>query len=217
MANRKQMSSSQRQSSREISSPTRAISRLASNGGGSCDNGGSFLTKYFLIILFAFACLSVLLSNNIAHLVADDQSVIEAALKQSTGGVKSSRNEHANRIADLKCDKFGGPSVEAANEMVYWENIPSDATWVSPFHDRHHNGGPQQFLTFEPDQGGWNNIRMAMETVLAMAFAMGRTLVLPPHQQMYLLTNKEKGQRSHFSFEHFFVSCLSDHRGMPCS
>lgn len=46
--------------------------------------------------------------------------------------------------------------------------------------------------------------RMAMETVIGMAFSMGRTLVLPPHQRMYLLTNKENGQRSQFSFEHFF-------------
>jgi len=28
---------------------------------------------------------------------------------------------------------------------------------------------------------------MAMETVVVMAFAMGRTLVLPPNQKMYLL------------------------------
>ena len=46
--------------------------------------------------------------------------------------------------------------------------------------------------------------RMAMETVLGMAFAMGRTLVLPPHQEMYLLTKKDSGQRNAFSFEHFF-------------
>ncbi len=45
---------------------------------------------------------------------------------------------------------------------------------------------------------------MAMETVLGMAFAMGRTLVLPPHQRMYLLTKKDQGQRHAFSFEHFF-------------
>ena len=43
-----------------------------------------------------------------------------------------------------------------------------------------------------------------METVLGMAFAMGRTLVLPPHQRMYLLNKKEGGQRNAFSFEHFF-------------
>ena len=30
-------------------------------------------------------------------------------------------------------------------------------------------------------------IRMAMETCFAMAVAMGRTLVLPPEQGMYLL------------------------------
>jgi hypothetical protein len=37
-----------------------------------------------------------------------------------------------------------------------------------------------------------------------MAFAMGRTLVLPPHQKMYLLNKGGKGQRDRFSFEHFF-------------
>ena len=37
--------------------------------------------------------------------------------------------------------------------------------------------------------GGWNNVRMAMETVLVAAHAMGRTLVLPPEHDMYLLSN----------------------------
>jgi hypothetical protein len=69
--------------------------------------------------------------------------------------------------------------------------------------------GTEQFLTFEPDEGGWNNIRMAMETVLAMAVAMGRTLVLPPEAGMYLLKTKHHHklgtqQRDTFSFNHFF-------------
>ncbi len=69
--------------------------------------------------------------------------------------------------------------------------------------------GSEQYLTFEPDGGGWNNIRMAMETVLAMAVAMGRTLVLPPEAGMYLLTKSahEKSgtqQQNTFSFNHFF-------------
>jgi len=46
-----------------------------------------------------------------------------------------------------------------------------------------------------------------METVLGMAFAMGRTLVLPPEKEMYLLKQK-KGkhgeQKNTFSFNHFF-------------
>ena len=34
----------------------------------------------------------------------------------------------------------------------------------------------RHYLTFEPDGGGWNNIRMSMETVLGMAIATGRVL-----------------------------------------
>ena len=67
-------------------------------------------------------------------------------------------NPHASRIAGLNCDKFSGPSPQEAQEMVYWEDIPSDSEWISPFHSKHRNG-PPQYLTFEPDLGGWNNIR----------------------------------------------------------
>ena len=57
-------------------------------------------------------------------------------------------------------------------------------------------------MTFEPDQGGWNNIRMQMETVFVFAAATGRTLVLPPEQPMYLL-NKDAKDNFH-SFMDFF-------------
>lgn len=64
-----------------------------------------------------------------------------------------------------------------------------------------------------------NNIRMSMETVLAMAFAMGRTLVLPPEQVFYLLgqTKGKKGeQRRNFGFNHFFhmESIHNEHPGL---
>jgi len=36
--------------------------------------------------------------------------------------------------------------------MVYWEDIPSDSKHISPFKRK---SGPTQYLTFEPDQGGW--------------------------------------------------------------
>jgi hypothetical protein len=38
-------------------------------------------------------------------------------------------------------------------------------------------------------QSGWNNIRMAVETVIVFAHAMGRTIVLPPEAHMYLLSD----------------------------
>lgn len=60
-------------------------------------------------------------------------------------------------------------------------------------------------MTFEPDGGGWNNIRMAMETVVGLAIATGRTLVLPPEQRFYLLGQGRGGNvKTDFSFMDFF-------------
>jgi GDP-fucose protein O-fucosyltransferase len=117
-------------------------------------------------------------------------------------------------------------SSEQSNEMVYWQDIPSDHAFQSPFfvqrpandeedttnddvaaHARRH----PYYLTFVMDEGGYNNIRMAYETVLAMSHAMGRTLVLPPNQEMYLLNDgggrqeeQQQQQRKDFGFQDFF-------------
>lgn len=56
----------------------------------------------------------------------------------------------------------------------------------------------------QTNSGGWNNIRMAMETAVTMALAMGRTLVLPPEQKMYLLTKQKGGHKNQFTFKDFF-------------
>jgi hypothetical protein len=77
-------------------------------------------------------------------------------------------------LSTLNCDAFGGPPQESAQEMVWWADIPSDANYISPFYD----AGVKRYMTFEPDGGGWNNIRMAMESVIGLAVSMGRTLVM---------------------------------------
>lgn len=45
---------------------------------------------------------------------------------------------------------------------------------------------------------------MAMETVVGLAIATGRTLVLPPQQRMYLLAKNRGKERTDFDFDHFF-------------
>lgn len=61
-----------------------------------------------------------------------------------------------HKLAGLRCmEKYGGPDDEyAEKEMAFWSDIPSDASYKSPFMDE-----TERFLTFEPDHGGWNNIR----------------------------------------------------------
>lgn len=66
--------------------------------------------------------------------------------------------------------------------MQYWKT-DSD-TRTSPY-GRHGHG--TKYVTFEPDNGGFNNVRMAFETVAVFAHATGRVLVMPPRQRLYLL------------------------------
>ena len=74
--------------------------------------------------------------------------------------------------------------------MVFWSDIPSDSSYRSQFYVD--DNATKKYLTFDPDPAGWNNQRMAMETVLVLAHSTGRTLVLPPEKEMHMLWEVSK-------------------------
>lgn len=52
------------------------------------------------------------------------------------------------------------------------------------------DAGAGGYLAFQPDYGGWNNVLMQLEILVALAWLTGRTLVLPPATPLYLLGDR---------------------------
>jgi hypothetical protein len=121
-------------------------------------------------------------------------------------------NSHGERRGLLMCD--GKPTE---SEVIYWKIVPGDNEYESPI-TPHHGTHHDRYLTYEYDEGGWNNIRMGMECHIVMAHAMGRTLVVPAQQHLYLLgrthTEADGKKRDEMGFEDFFdLNLLRGHKG----
>lgn len=105
--------------------------------------------------------------------------------------------EGASR-AHIECDVN-------VDELAYW-NQPQgkrDIDFAPPFEGK--KTDKTKYISFVPDKGGWNNIRMNMEIVFIIAAATGRTLVLPPPVPVYLLSpgQSKKGKPRHKGFADF--------------
>ena len=110
------------------------------------------------------------IKNDSTHVKGEAKNHNAADHEKQGENLESVANHVVHKIAGLNCDAHGGPSSEHAAEMVYWQDIPTDAQYVSPFK---HVGPDLKYLTFEPDEGGWNNIRMSMESAGKCSNAYG--------------------------------------------
>lgn len=98
------------------------------------------------------------------------------------------------------------------DDLAYWNDprgtrdLTMEPSFVNFIQEADGKKRRRQYLTFEPDTGGWNNVRMSMEIVFVFAAATGRTLVLPPDQPLYLLKadvkKKQRGFADFFAMDH---------------
>ncbi|KAL7459060.1 hypothetical protein ACHAWC_010805 [Mediolabrus comicus] len=94
------------------------------------------------------------------------------------------------------------------DDLAYWNDPQGelDTNFVSPFAPTDKN--EKKYITFEPDRGGWNNIRMALEIVVVFAAATGRILGFVPELQAgndCLIFDKEhQAAKSEYNDEELF-------------
>ena len=85
--------------------------------------------------------------------------------KKSSASLSRKPSSEKNKLWSLQCEKYGGPGDEISSEMVYWRDISSDAAYRTAFQKFHSDNGEEKFMLFEPDIGGWNNIRCVLYLV----------------------------------------------------
>lgn len=125
-----------------------------------------------------------------------------AAIGGADASIKKSVN--GRKLGNVQCEKHGGADQKVVEDMVYWYDVPSDSDYVNPFQKRNIEKGQEQFFIFEKDPAGFNNFRMSLETIVTTGIAMGRTIVLPPEQPMYLWNSNNKNHKGRFSFYDFY-------------
>jgi hypothetical protein len=138
--------------------------------------------------------------------------------KSETKAVASNEASRSTNVAASSASlrKYEDELGKVEAHMHYW----------SHFHDGK-NGTktslePAKYLVFLRDCGGFNNIRMAFEIFVGIAWLTGRTLVLPPPEGWYLIDfgpfarmKPEAGQASTISDENDFFDMEAIKQAVP--
>lgn len=152
-------------------------------------------------------------NTNTVDTLPHDSGMSSSVASSSSSSSSSAKRSLARGVSGLPMDET--PALVGASRghitcdadvdrLVYW-NEPQgqqDIDFKSPFLKSSSLENKPKYITFEPDRGGWNNIRMNLEFIFIFAAATGRTIVLPPASPLYLM-NKDKKEK-HKGFGDFF-------------
>ena len=126
----------------------------------------------------------------------DENFMVSTTMNIELSELKFTGNSSLKLSIKRDCIISFPPSCRISPYVKYWDE---DADcFPSPL--RNFSGSSQpiedrKYVVFQPDLGGWNNIRMALEVVIVFAYVTGRILVLPPNAILYLLHfNKNWGK-----------------------
>lgn len=92
-----------------------------------------------------------------------------------------------------KCRYFLPTKCAVSPFVKYWDDYTD--CFESPLRNSsglHQSLEKRKYVVFQPDLGGWNNIRMGLEVVIMFAHVTGRILVMPPNAVLYLLHMNKK-------------------------
>ena len=174
-------------------------------------------SRILSILLFgsmvAYISLTIFLQTHFESTFHHDDAARKDSMNRLIQPITDQKVIH--KLNGLSCLRFIGGSDYNASEMIYWEDIPNDSLYLSPFS----NPNRVLYMTFEVDNSGFNNVRMGLETVVALAIATGRTLVLPAAEELRHLRahsgHDGAEQQTAFSFQDFFHmdSIAKEHTG----
>lgn len=132
---------------------------------------------------------------------------LRGSVKNHSSALLTPRGDNQS-VPLMTCREAFPPQCEMYDYVRFWNRrfYPEDC-YTSPLRPALKDKTPigeQKFVVFAPDGGGWNNIRMAAEVAIVFAHTTGRTLVLPPRLQFYLLNKNKERVRNRSSFDMFF-------------
>ena len=111
----------------------------------SCVLYSTIATIFLIVVTNITRCHDTILKEAVYQALTTLDVESKNEIMQRAKSLPSPLRKRHHPIAGLNCKDHGGPSD--TSEMVYWNDIPADSKYVSPFYDE------EKYITFEPDRG----------------------------------------------------------------